>query len=313
MLNLSNKTIAVTGANSMVGRAIIRQLTTYSVTVKSIFHEQYDLMSYDETRTAVNGADYCFHCAGYNGNISFNKKYPADIFYRTTQIGLNVLTACREMGVTKVVSPLASCAYPDKHILKETDWLNGSPNETVEAHGLSKQTIQAYSKQLKKQFDFDSVCVMFSTCYGPYDSFDIQKTKVVGALIKKVYDALTNNEPYIECWGTGSPRRELIYVDDAAQAMINVLLFYDDCSYPLNIGTGKDISIKELVLLIARICEYQGEIRWDTSKPDGQYQKLLDVSKMQRHIDNKTLSEIKFTDLIKGLTQTIEWYSNYVE
>lgn len=309
MLELSNKTIAVTGANSMVGKSLIRYFEERNVKIQPVYHEEHDLMDYKQAKMAIWGADYCFHCAGYNGNIDFNKKYPADIFYRTSQMALNVLTACREKGIVKVVSPLASCAYPNEDILKEEDFLNGSPHPTVEAHGLSKRIIQAYSRQLKKQYGFNSVCVIFNTCYGPHDSFDVDKTKVVGGLIKKIHDAKKLGKKSITCWGTGKPRREFVYVDDASLAMVHALTHYEDCYNPLNIGSGKDVSVKELATLIANILDYKGEILWDTSKPDGQYRKLLDISTLEKLTDNKEFPKIALTNLKDGLIKTIEWWT----
>jgi GDP-L-fucose synthase len=296
--------IVVTGASSMIGRSVIKQLEVIpDIDIVPVYHQDYDLLNIEHCKYVLKDADYCIHCAGYNGNISFNQLYPADIFYRTTMMAMNVLRSAHELGIKKVVSPLASCAYPNQDILKEYDFWNGPPNETVEAHGLSKRNILAYSRQLYKQYKFKSVCLVFNTCYGPYDSFDIKKTKVVGGLINKFINAKINNDKSVVCWGTGSPRRELIYCDDAAASIINVLKHYDNPNVPINIGTGLDISIKELAETVRDIVGYKGEIEWDLTKPDGQYQKLLDITKYKN-----TLPQIKFTPIKDGLTKTIEWY-----
>ena len=178
------------------------------------------------------------------------------------------------------------------------------PNESVEAHGLSKKAVYHFSRQLNKQHDIRAVCTVFNTVYGPYDSFDIDKTKVVGGLIKRFVTAVRDGDRMVECWGTGSPRRELIYCEDAAEGIIQTLEKYFDIKYPINIGYNEDISIKELANLIAELAGYSGEISWDTSKPDGQFRKILDSSRMK----NYEISVENRTSLRSGLSKTIEWY-----
>ena len=302
MLQLEGKHVGVTGAGSMIGRAVVDQLWKKGALPFSILHPNYDLLDYKVARQALVGCDYVIHCAGYNGNLAFNAKYPADIFFNTAQMGLNVLRAALAVGVKKVVTPLASCAYPDTDILVEAEFLNGAPNPTVEAHGLSKRVIHAYGRQLKKQYGFNAVSLIFNTCYGPYDSFNVEKTKVVGGLIAKFCEAVKNGTDVI-CWGSGEPRRELIYVDDAAKAIIAVLENYDDSELPINIGQWQDVSIKALAELIAELTGFNREIIWDTTKPDGQYQKLLNPAR-----STNILPHMEFTPLQEGLKKTIEWY-----
>ncbi len=302
---LNGAKIAITGANSMVGRAVYAQAAKLSTHLYPIYHNHYDLLNQKDTMEAVRCMDFVIHCAGYNGNISFNKSYPADIFYRTSMMALNILKSSQAMGVKKVVSPLSSCAYPDTDVLNEAEFFAGAPNTTVEAHGFSKRIILEYSRQLFKQHGFVSVGVVFNTCYGPYDSFDVEKTKVVGGLITKFCEAKKKSLPYVECWGTGNPRRELIYVEDAARALLSALVDYNDTELPLNCGTGTDTSIKELAETIAQVVGYEGEIRWDTTKPDGQYRKLLDNKRMI-----ELFGQVEFTNLHVGLEKTIEWYNN---
>ncbi len=308
MLQLEGKKVAITGGHSMVGRAVATELYNRGAIPKQISHNAVtDLLQYYTALTQIRGADYCIHCAGYNGNIGFNAKYPADIFYRTTQMALNVLQACVENNIQKVVSPLSSCAYPDTNILLEEKFWAGPPNESVEAHGLSKRNILAFCRQIHKQYGLKYVSVVFNTCYGPYDSYDVNKTKVVGGLIKKFYDAKINNLPFVECWGTGKPRREIIYVDDVAKGIVNALQYYDDPKLPLNIGSFTDISIKGIAEIIADVMEYKGKIVWDTSKPDGQFQKMLAPGNMVKVFKD---NPIEFTVPTEGLKKTIDWYIN---
>ena len=307
MIDLSGAKVLVTGASSMIGRAAIKSIKKRNATAIPIYHQEYDLLDYYQAFAALNKykPDYCVHLAGYNGNIGFNKLYPADIFYNTTTMGLNTLKACSLTGVKKVVSALASCAYRSTNEeLKEGDFWHGLPDESVEAHGLSKKAVHAFSKQVYKQHGTIAVCTIFNTAYGPHDSFNIHKTKVVGALIKKFVDAAENNQSVVECWGTGNPRRELIYCDDAAEGVIQTLEKYSDVNYPINIGYNRDTSIKELAKLIAKLTGYKGEIRWDINRPDGQFRKILDSTRMKEYgIDIKNR-----TTLEEGLEKTIQWY-----
>jgi len=307
MIELKNSKVLVTGASSMIGRVVIKKLEQRGAIVAAVLHEEYDLLNWSDTIDAFkkHKPDYCVHAAGYNGNIRFNKLYPSDIFYNTTTMGLNVLKACALTGVKKVITPLASCAYRSTdEILKEVDFNIGMPDESVEAHGLSKKAIYHFSRQLCKQYDISAVCTIFNTAYGPGDSFDVDKTKVVGGLIKKFSTAVKNGDEEVECWGTGKPRRELIYCEDAAEGIIQALEKYSDVKQPINIGYNEDISIKELADMIADLTGFQGKITWDLTKPDGQYRKLLDPSRMKEH----KISIVNKTSLRNGLLKTIRWH-----
>ena len=310
MINIQNKKVIVTGAKSMIGRSIIKELRNKDAIVEPLYHEDCDLLKYSEClqRFRRSKPDFCIHAAGYNGNISFNKKYPSDIFFNTSTMGLNVLNVCAKEGVRKVVTLLASCAYRStEEELKESDFFLGMPDPSVEAHGLSKKTLFYYSKQICKQYDISAVCTIFNTAYGPWDSYNINKTKVVGALIKKFVDAVDNFENKVICWGTGSPRRELIYCDDAAKGVIQTLEKYDDISLPINIGLGTDISIKQLAEKIGNIVGYSGEIIWDTDRPDGQYRKILNADRAKQY----GIKTNNFKSLDDGLRETIDWYKSF--
>jgi GDP-L-fucose synthase len=249
--------------------------------------------------------DYCIHAAGYNGGIEFNRMYPADILFSNAVMGLNLHHACEWAGVKKLISIMTSCAYPDTgmEILEEDQFWNGLPNETIRAHGIAKRVLQAASEAYSKQYEFNSVSVCVTNLYGPNDTFNLVRTKVVGALIRKFVEAKHKEEEQVECWGTGSPMREFMYVDDAAEAIVQALQKYEDNTAPLNIGTGSDISIKQLVEYINEAVGYEGEIFWNTEKPDGQMKKLLSVEKMKKYIDIET------TDVKEGIAKTVEWYS----
>ena len=326
MIDLAKKIVVVTGGEGFLGRAVCDALARKEAIPVTLSHKQVNLLDLGETIRFFldTSANYCIHCAGYNGGIEFNQMYPADILYTNTIMGLNLYHACEYAQIKKLVSIMTSCAYPDTGMedLKEDTFWNGKPNKTIRAHGISKRTLQAATEAYKSQYDFNSVSVCVTNLYGPYDTFNLVRTKVVGALIRKFVEAqieyelekdrlirsdldLSESEkPSVECWGTGKPRREFMYVDDAAEGIVQALQKYDDCSHPLNVGTGKDITIKELVDYIINAVGYEGEVFWNTNKPDGQLKKLLNVSKMQQFI------QIDPTSIEKGLQKTVEWYIN---
>lgn len=306
MLNINNSKVLVTGGSSMIGRSVIKKLKERNCEILQPTHSELDLLKFTDTIDyfVSNKPEFVIHAAGFNGNISFNKVYPQDIFFRTTTMGLNVLTACSEIKVKKVVSLLASCAYRSTdETLKENEFLIGNPDQSVEAHGLGKRNLFIMSKQANKQNGLNAVCTVFNTAYGPFDNFNVEKTKVVGGMIKKFLTAVENKDDTVICWGTGTPKREIIFCDDAAEGVVQVLEKYDDVNSILNIGFNEEITIKELSEKIAFHCGFTSKIEWDTTKPDGQMRKLLDSSKMLQH-DIK----INQTSIDEGLKNTIDWY-----
>ena len=220
-------------------------------------------------------------------------------------MGLNIHNACTFSGVKKIVSIMTSCAYPDTgmEVLEEDTFWNGLPNKTIRAHGIAKRILQTASEAYKDQYELDAVTVCITNLYGPYDTFNLVRTKVVGALIRKFVEAVIEEKDTVECWGTGAPMREFMYVADAAEAVVQSLKNYNDETKPLNIGTGKDISIKELVEGIVEVTGYKGEVFWNTDKPDGQLKKLLSTGRMKEFVD------LEPTDFKDGLKQTISWYT----
>lgn len=310
-IEIDEAKVLVTGGEGFFGRAICKYLIQKGADVIFPKHSEVNLLDLEQTNRFLDYArpDYCIHAAGYNGGIEFNRMYPADILYANAVMGLNLYHACVYMQVKKMVSITTSCAYPDTgmELLKEDTFWNGLPNQTIRPHGLAKRMLQAASEAYKTQHGFNGVTVCVTNLYGPHDTFNLTRTKVVGALIRKFVEAKQNEKDSVECWGTGDPMREFMYVDDAAEAVVQALEKYNDNSQPLNIGTGKDISIKELVEYIVGIVKYEGEVEWNTEKPDGQMKKLLDVTRMNE------LMEIKPVDIKTGLASTIKWYKKNKE
>lgn len=303
----------------MIGRQVCRILKEREAKVihKHGWHYsdgppcKYDLTDLDKTWRFIRSTqpDYIIHLAGYNGGIKFNKEHPMPIFFRTSRMALNVIECAALAGVKKVVSIISSCAYPDSgdHPLYEGTLWSGMPNSSVECHGLSKRILDAASRQVYKELGLPYVCCVLTNCFGEHDRFHPDRSKVVGGLIKRFVEARDNNLPYVECWGTGKPVRELMYAADAGESIVQVLERYDNPDMPINIGSRQEISIKELVDLIVKIVNYKGKVVWLTEKGDGQMRKFLDSSTMQ------TMLNVQITPFEEALTRTIRWYENNKE
>lgn len=308
MQEIEDKRIIITGPDSMVGLAVSSELKRRGAFVYKLPHKHFNLLDWNVTNNAfadIKG-DILVHLAAVNGNIGYNAKYPFDIYYNTSQIGLNCLRAAAENGVKKIVSLISSCAYPDlgDKILEEKDFWQGEPNKSVSAHGYAKRTILEFGQQVKKQFDIDCIGVVVNTIYGENDSYDENKTKVVGGMIKRFSEAKKNKDKSIECWGSGNVKREFIYVQDVAKYLPLAIRDYDDSHYPINIGSGQEYSIKELAETIKNIVGFDGDIIWNTSKPDGQMRKLLCNRRMK-----ELWGDLEFTNLDNGILKTMESYN----
>ena len=295
--------VLVTGHTSMIGRQVVNQLKGKSYDVVG---ERVDLTSSIECDSLFEkySPEYVIHCAGYNGGIEFNREHPSEIFYKTAMMALNVLNACEFYGVTKVVSILPSCSYPAKDgLLNELEFGCGNSHPTVECHGHAKRILFDYGKQIFKQTNGKTtpVCVVSNNSFGPYDSYDINKTKFVGGAIKKLAIAEKFNHKEVVFWGDGSPLREFVYCKDVANGIVQTLEKYNNPFDVINIG-GVEVSIKYMVTMIAAKIGYSGEIIWNTSRPNGQMRKALDKQKMNEILD------IQFTPLNKALDETIDWF-----
>ena len=300
--------ILITGANSMVGKSIIRNSHLFNHELIPDDKKEFNLLDRYQTELLFerHRPDYVIHLASVNGNISYNNKYPSDIFLSTTKIAENVITTSYKFGVKKVISAISSCAYPDgKSLLVEEEFFDGPPHTSVESHGFAKRYIIELNRQLFKQFGFVSVGMCFNTCYGPEDSFDLNKTKVLGSLIKKFSDAKNENASEVILWGTGNVSREFIYVDDVAYMFKLVIDKYSNPLYPINVGSGKEISISTLSKLVSGIVGYKNKITFDSSKPDGQKSKLLSNENMQKYFGQQN-----FVSLEDGIKRTVDWYES---
>ncbi len=304
-------TILVTGAAGMIGQQLVPLLREKGFTVLTPSKTEMNCLAFGYVCDyfTKNKPDYVIHLAGYNGGISFNDKLPADIYMQNAYMSLNVLAAASTM-CHKVVSVLPSCAYSafdeldePRSMLFEQDFEKGLPHPSVECHGLAKRILFDYSRQLSKQFKFNAVCCVLNNCYGPgarYNESD--RLKVADSLVKKMVDAKYNNQTSVSLWGDGSPRRELIYCEDAAAGIFHVFQTYDNANEVINVGSGEDISILDLALTIKNLVVYEGDIVWNSEMPNGQLKKLFAPYKIQELGWQPSIS------LVEGLKQTIQWY-----
>ena len=303
--------ILITGADSMIGRELANFITVVddSVELDLITHEECNLLNIEQVRTrfAISRPDFVYHLATYSGNIDFNRKYPADTFYKTTQMALNVLNIANTFKVKKVVNLLSSCCLTDKgdSVLNEEDMWNGLPNPTIECHGLAKRILHAYSRQLYRQHGFISICAIANNSFGPFDGFSVEKTKVIGGLIKKFVEAKEKQLDEVVCWGDGSPKRSFVYSKDLVKLLNVVMFLYNNPLEPINLPQSIEISIKELAEKIKACVGFEGNIVWDTNKPNGQMRKHLDCFKFNQLANDIV---IKFTNFDSALQETVDWY-----
>lgn len=308
MINLSQKKILVTGADGFVGRHLVENLLQKrGVPKENVFlpaARELDLTKWEDCRKAVAGQEVVIHLAAKVGGIGFNLEKPGELFYENLMMGTQLMEAARQAGVQKFVGVATVCAYPKFAPVpfKEDDMWNGYPEETNAPYGLAKKMMLVQAQAYRKQYGFNAVTLFPVNMYGPGDSFDPQKSHVIAALIKKVDDAKKEGRAFIDVWGTGSASREFLYAPDGAEGILLAAEQYDKPE-AVNIGSGKEITIKELVGLIAQLMDFKGEIRWDASKPDGQPRRMLDVSRAQ-----KEFGFTATTDFMEGLKNTIAWY-----
>lgn len=280
-----NGKIYVAGHRGMVGSAIVRALEKNGYqNIITRTHKELDLTRQDavEAFFAEEKPDYVFLAAAKVGGIVANNEAPADFMYDNMILEMNVIHSAFKNNVKKLMFLGSSCIYPRMcpQPIKEEYLLTGSLEQTNEAYALSKISGLKYCEYLNRQYHTDYISVMPTNLYGPNDNYHPTHSHVLPALIRRFHEAKVDNLPYVTCWGTGKPLREFLYVDDLADACVFLMNNYSG-NETVNLGTGKELTIKELTELVAKIIGYTGEIRWDSSKPDGTPRKLLDVSKLE--------------------------------
>lgn len=280
--------IYIAGYKGLVGSAIKRKLEEkqYSSIICSDVGD-FDLQRQQEVERFFEKErpGYVFLAAARVGGIWANKSYPAEFIYSNISIQTNIIHAAYKYGVKKLLFLGSSCIYPRlaPQPMKEEHLLTSPLEPTNEAYAIAKIAGLKMCRYYNEQYGTDFISVMPTNLYGPNDNYNLQTSHVLPALIRKFHEARVNDTPYVELWGTGSPRREFLYVDDLADAVVFLVENYGfkEIGEIINIGTGEDITIKELAQLIREVVEFAGELRWDTGKPDGTPQKLLDVSRLR--------------------------------
>ncbi|MGG3838357.1 GDP-L-fucose synthase [Paenibacillus thiaminolyticus] len=308
-MSLNNKRIVVTGGAGFLGTHVVNKLVQRGY--ENIFiprSKDYDLITTAGIERMFKDMqpEIIIHLAAVVGGIGANRKNPGKYLYDNLMMGTQLIEHARLNCIEKFVAVGTICAYPKFTPVpfSENNLWNGYPEETNAPYGLAKKMMLVQSQAYREQYDFNSIYLLPVNLYGPRDNFDPESSHVIPALIKKCVDAVNNNLDEIVVWGTGTATREFIYVDDAAEAIVLATEKYNG-SEPINIGSGFEISIKNLVELIAKLTGYKGNIVWDSTKPDGQPRRCLDVSRAK-----KLLGFNASVDFEQGLKSTIEWYKN---
>ena len=309
MSNLAGKRVVVTGGMGFLGKNVVRKLEEHRC--HEIFvprSRDYDLVRGEAVEKLYMDArpDVVVHLAARVGGIGANMRNPGSFFYENLLMGVQLIEQGRLHGIEKFVAIGTICAYPKFTPVpfKEDDIWNGYPEETNAPYGLAKKMLLVQSQAYRQQYGFNAIYLLPVNLYGPGDNFDPEYSHVIPALIKKVFDAKEKGERSIVAWGTGQASREFLYVEDAAEGIVLATDKYDKPD-PVNLGAGFEITIRELVELICELADFNGTIKWDTSKPDGQPRRCLDTSRAK-----KEFGFVARTDFREGLKRTIEWYSN---
>lgn len=306
-----DKIIMVTGGAGFLGSQVVKKLQEKDCQHLIIPRSKgYDLRDPQTTMSLLRDTqpDLIIHLAASVGGIEANRKNPGSFFYDNLAMGIHLMEAARQVNVEKFLTCGTICSYPKYTPVpfKEEDLWEGYPEETNAPYGLAKKMLLVQGQAYRQQYNFNSIFLLPVNLYGPGDNFDLETSHVIPALIRKCIEAKEQGKDHISVWGSGKATREFLYVEDAAEAIILAANHYDGME-PVNIGTGKEITIKELVEAIAHETGFKGEIRWDTTKPDGQPRRCLDVQKAKNYFG----FEAK-VDLQTGLRKTIEWYLSHL-
>jgi GDP-L-fucose synthase len=314
MLDLASQRYVVTGGAGFLGRVVCEKLRQRGVAPEQIFvprRRDFDLTRegevirlYDTIKPTV-----VIHLAAEVGGIGANRLHPGRFFFANMAMGMHLIEQARERGLTKFVHTGTVCAYPKFAPVpfNEDDLWNGYPEETNAPYGVAKKALFVMLDAYRREYGLDSTVVVPVNLYGPYDNFDLESSHVIPALIRKCEAARINGDASMTCWGTGSASREFLYVDDAAEGILRATEVMDDPT-PINLGTGREITIKALVELIAKLTGFTGKIEWDSTKPDGQPRRCLDTRKAKKLLDWQ--AQVGFEE---GLRTTIDWWREHGE
>lgn len=305
-MNLNGQRVVVTGGAGFLGSFVVERLRERGAEIFVPRRREYDLVQQEACKRLYKDArpDMVVHLAARVGGIGANRENPGSFFYDNLMMGVQLIEEGRLHGLKKFVALGTICAYPKFTPVpfREEDLWNGYPEETNAPYGLAKKMLLVQSQAYRAQYGFNSVYLLPVNLYGPHDNFDPASSHVIPALIKKCFDAVENNDGSITVWGTGRATREFLYVEDAAEGIALAAERYES-GEPMNLGAGFEISIKDLVTLIARLTGFNGEIIWDSTKPDGQPRRCLDVTRAEKEIGFRARTSFE-----EGLAKTIKWY-----
>ncbi len=307
--NFPYRRIIVTGGAGFLGRFVVERLRSYAdVEIEVPRQQEYDLVQLPDIQRLLDQVqpDLIIHLAAVVGGIGINQKNPGKFFYDNLMMGVQLIEQARLKGVAKFVALGTVCAYPKftRTPFKEDDLWEGYPEETNAPYGLAKKMMLVQSQSYREQYGFNSIFLLPANLYGPGDNFDLESSHVIPALIRKCVEAREAGEPFINAWGTGEASREFLYVEDCAEAIVRAAATYDE-SEPVNIGTGSEIQIRDLTQLIARLTGFQGEVRWQRDRPDGQPRRRLDVTRAQEKFGFRSQTQLE-----DGLRRTIDWFKS---
>lgn len=298
--------ILVTGATGFLGKRVCRQLDLQKIPYeKTSLSMGVDLRDSRQTHALFQELNpkYVLHCASYVGGIQFGLKHSAEIYYNGLLMQANLLEACKDAGVKRLVNPISNCAYPGRaSLFKEDEFWEGELHDSVQVYGMVRKLSYIGALAYQQQYRLDTINLILSNMYGPEDHFEAERSHALGALIRRFIEAKENEEPSVCIWGTGKPVREWLYVDDGASAMIRALDI-EPYSGIINIGVAKGISIHDMAMLIKELVEYKGNLVYDTSKLDGAPYKTVDGS-----LGAKLMNWQPSTDFKQGVAETVNWY-----
>ena len=307
MRDLCEKRICVTGGSGFLGAALARYLRELGCSQVFIPRRRdYDLTTTDgmEQLFVRSKPEILFHLAAVVGGIGANRDNPGRFFYENAIMGIQLIEYARRNGVEKTIVTGTVCSYPKftpVPFQEESLW-EGYPEGTNAPYGIAKKALLVQCQAYRRQYGMNAIYLMPANLYGPGDHADLDSSHVIPALIRKFLEAKQTGSRTVVCWGDGSPTREFLFVDDAARGLALAAQHYDGVE-PVNLGSGQEISIRSLAEMTARFCEYEGEIVWDTAKPNGQLRRQLDTTRAERYFGFRP--EISLTE---GLARTIVWY-----
>ena len=308
----SNKRVCVTGGAGFLGSFVVDKLQARGAAEVIVPRKRdYDLVDPVAVQRMLDDAqpDLIIHLAALAGGIGINLSRPADFFYENLMMGVPLMHAAWKNGVAKFVALGTICSYPESPPLpfKEENLWDGYPEETNAPYGLAKKMLLVQAQAYRQQYDYNAIYLLPVNLYGPRDNFNLKTSHVIPALIRKFTEAQARSDSQVELWGDGSPTREFLYVADAAEGILLAAEIYNG-GEPVNLGAGSEISIKDLAELIGRLTGYEGEFAWDTSKPNGQPRRALDVQRAKEYFGFE--AQMPFEE---GLRRTIEWFKQNSE